>query len=74
MFMKTKDVLEVLKEGNYGSRKFEKAVEKAYMDFSWEVTLDKKTNMVKFRQGANREAYIPAEIVKDIIGVQNLAA
>ncbi|MBO5478031.1 MAG: hypothetical protein J6A15_09830 [Clostridia bacterium] len=62
------DLLETLRNESYGSRKFEKAVQKAYMSNSFDKYLV-GTNLV-FEQGANRRVSIPADIVEDIIGVE----
>jgi len=65
---KRKDTFEILMEGNYGSSKFRKAVQKAYMDISF--TKYKVRDMVVFNQGAYRGVAIPLDIVEDIIGVK----
>lgn len=63
-----KDVMEILKGEKYGSCKFRRAVEKAYMSSSFvKYTVG---NNVVFEQGSGRKVSIPVDIVEDIIGVE----
>lgn len=70
MFKKTKDLYEVLRGENYGSREFRKAVQKAYVDYRWEKSYIKSSKMIKFQNGSGRIVNIPADIVEDIIGTE----
>ena len=63
-----KDLIEVLKEGDYSKCSFRRAVEIAYM--SEGVTKYIKEKNVCFEQGSGRVASIPIDIVEDIIGVE----
>ena len=63
-----KDLIEVLKEGDYSKSSFRRAAEIAYM--SEGVTKYIKEKNVCFEQGSGRVASIPIDIVEDIIGVE----
>lgn len=63
-----KDLIEVLKEGDYSKSSFRRAVEMAYMSDG--VTKYIKEKNVCFEQGSGRIASIPIDIVEDIIGVE----
>lgn len=65
---KRKEEFEVLKEGDYGSYAFRKAVQKAYMSDQFTVYIVK--DMVVFEQGAKRIVKVPVDIVEDIIGTE----
>lgn len=62
------DVMEILKGEKYGSCKFRRAVEKAYMSSSFVKYI--VGNNVVFEQGSGRKVSIPVDIVEDIIGVE----
>ena len=64
--LKKRELLDVLKGASYGSHKFRRAVEKAYMDDSFIKYII--NNNVCFEQGSGRIAYVPLDIVEDIIG------
>lgn len=63
---KKEEVLEILKKGSFGSQKFRKAVERAYMSENIVKYVIGKN--VHFEQGSGREAIVPYDIVEDIIG------
>lgn len=66
--LKKEGILEVLKGEKFGSYKFRRAIEKAYMDESFIKYIIK--NNVCFEQGSGRVAYVPVDIVEDIIGTE----
>ena len=57
-----------MKEEKFGSYKFRRAIETAYMDESFTKYIIK--NNVCFEQGSGRVAYVPVDIVEDIIGTE----
>ena len=63
-----KDLIEILKEGEYNKSNFRRAVEMAYMNEG--VTKYIKEKNVCFEQGSGRVASVPIDIVEDIIGVE----
>ncbi|MGN1012428.1 MAG: hypothetical protein ACI4ON_01185 [Clostridia bacterium] len=65
---KNEEVFKVLKGASYGSHKFRRAVEKAYMDDRFIKYII--NNSVCFEQGSGRVAYVPLDIVEDIIGTE----
>ena len=54
-------------EVNFGSSRFRKCLQKAYMSESIDKYL--VGNNVVFKQGSGRTVYIPRDIVEDIIGI-----
>lgn len=62
------EIMEILKGEKYGSCKFRRAVEKAYMSSSFVKYI--VGNNVVFEQGSGRKVSIPVDIVEDIIGVE----
>lgn len=63
-----KDLIEVLKEGDYSKSSFRRAVEMAYM--SEKIVKYTIANDVCFEQGAGRKVFVPIDIVEDVIGVE----
>ena len=54
-------------EVNFGSSRFRKCLQKAYMSESIDKYL--VGNNVVFKQGSGRTVYVPRDIVEDIIGI-----
>ncbi len=65
---KKQEMLEVLKEGNFGSNKFRKALEKAYLSEKFHIYRVGK--MICFEQGSGRVAQVPVDIVEDVLGCE----
>lgn len=59
------------KEANWGSSKFRKTLQKAYMS----ISIDKYIigDNVIFQQGSRRKVVIPKDIVEDVIGISVVA-
>ncbi len=65
---KKQDLLEILKEGKFGTSNFKKAVEKAYISNKFKIYRVGK--MIYFEQGSGRVAKVPMDIVEDAIGCE----